>query len=175
MQVITIAGPEFRNFDWRKLSAGCVACPFFMPMEKLQNGTWPHPARLPLGCGWGGNCTAPGHEDARLELEDLHSCNLGYADSCRRMPQIRAWDAVRFAVRASALRAVSGSEESAGRIELQYVCERQHRAVEHGTLEFDAVALKWVRPHSDTRVQKMAECFLQVHLERRGGRVTEVA
>jgi hypothetical protein len=138
-----------------------------MPMEKLENGTWPHPARLPLGCGWGGHCTAPGSESDRLELEDLHNCNLGYADSCRRMPPVRVWDAVRFAVRANALRATSGGGELAGRIEVQYVCERQNRPVEHGTLEFDAVGLKWLRSHGDARVQKMAECFLQVHLEKR--------
>jgi hypothetical protein len=135
-------------------------------MEKLENGVWPHPGRLPLGCGWSGHCTAPGHEGERPEAEDLYSCNLGYADSCRRLPQERAWDAVRFAVRASALRAQC-VVAPLGRIELQYVCERGHRPVEHGTLEFDSVALKWLRMHGDVRVQKMAECFLQVVLERR--------
>lgn len=83
------------------------------------------------------------------------------------MPQVRAWDAVRFAIRASALRAKSGGEEFVGRIELQYVCERQHRPVEHGTLGFDLAGQKWLRMHSDARVQKMAECFLQAHFERR--------
>jgi hypothetical protein len=65
-----------------------------------------------------------------------------------------------------------------GRIELQYVCERAHRPSEHGTLEFDSVALKWLRGHGDPRVQKMAECFLQAHLDRRktmGGGATAVA
>jgi hypothetical protein len=149
-----------------------MACPFFMPIEKLENGTWPHPARLPLGCGWSGHCTAPGHEGDRLQLEELHSCNLGYADSCRRMPQDRVWDAVRFAMRASTLRTSNGLE-FLGRIELQYVCERKHRPGEYGTLEFDSVGLKWLRSHADPRVQKMAECFLQVHLERRGARTSE--
>jgi hypothetical protein len=144
-----------------------MACPFFMPMEKLENGTWPHPARLPLGCGWTGSCTAPGHEGDHLELEDLHNCNLGYADSCLRRPRVRVWDAVRFAVRASALRIAPSDGESAGRIELQYVCERQNRPVEHGTLEFDPISSTWLRSHGDARVQKMAECFLQVHLEKR--------
>ena len=83
------------------------------------------------------------------------------------MPPVRAWDAVRFAVRASALRTKSGAEEFVGRIELQYVCEREHRPVEHGTLDFDLVAQKWVRMHSDPRVQKMAECFLRAYFERR--------
>jgi hypothetical protein len=147
-----------------------MSCPFFMPMEKLEGGTWPHPARLPLGCGWTGYCTAPGHEGDRLEMEDLHNCNLGYADSCGRRPLVRVWDAVRFAVRANALRAGSNDGESIGRIELQYVCERESRPVEHGTLEFDAVGLKWLRSHGDARVQKMAECFLDGVLARRAAR-----
>jgi hypothetical protein len=152
-----------------------MACPFFMPVEKLESGTWPHPARLPLGCGWSGYCTVPGHEGERLELEELHHCNLGYADSCRRMPPVRLWDAVRFAVRANALRGASIDGELVGRIELQYVCERQNRPVEHGTLEFDVVTLRWPRSHCDARVQKMAECFLQVHLDRRKTRAGAAA
>ncbi len=102
-----------------------------------------------------------------MDAQELHSCNLGYADSCQRRPTVRPWDAVRFALRANALRAALGDGELLGRIELQYVCERQHRPVEHGTLEFDALALKWLRSHGDPRVQKMAECYLQEHLERR--------
>ena len=142
-----------------------MACPFFMPTGKLENGSWPHPGRLPLGCGWSGRCTAPGHEGDLLQLEELHNCNLGYADGCHRMPQDRSWDAVRFAVRASTLRESAGSELLRP-IELQYVCERKHRPVEHGTLEFDTVSQTWLRAHEDVRVQRMAECFLQVHLER---------
>jgi hypothetical protein len=155
-----------------------MACPYFMPMEKLENGLWPHPARLPLGRGWSGHCTAPGHESDRLEAEELHNCNLGYAESCRRLPQVRPWDAVRFAVRAAALRASPNDAE--GRIgempsreqviEVHYVCERQHRPVEHGMLEFDVIGLTWLRSHVDARVQKMAACFLESHIERRNVR-----
>jgi hypothetical protein len=137
-----------------------------MPMEKLEGGTWPHPARLPLGCGWTGYCTAPGHEGDRLGLEDLHNCNLGYADACPRRPAVRVWDAVRFALRANALRVASGDSEPVGRIELQYVCERENRPVEYGTLEFDPISSRWLRSHGDARVQKMAECFLQARRKR---------
>src|ERR1700685_2171868 len=152
-----------------------MACLFFLSPAELGGVAVPPPERAPLGCGWTGYCTAPGHESDRLELEDLHNCNLGYADACLRRPAVRVWDAVRFAVRANALRTIPGNEESAGRIELQYICERQNRPVEDGTLEFDAVASKWLRSHSDARVQKMAECYLRVHLERRAARATEVA
>jgi hypothetical protein len=54
-----------------------------------------------------------------------------------------------------------------GRIELQYVCERENRPVEYGTLEFDPISSRWLRSHGDARVQKMAECFLQAHRDRR--------
>ena len=63
-----------------------MACPFFMPVEKLENGAWPHPARLPLGGGWSGRCTAPGHEGeipTQSALEEF--CNLGYAARCGRL------------------------------------------------------------------------------------------
>jgi hypothetical protein len=73
------------------------------------------------------------------------------------------------------LRATSGNSEPVGRIELQYVCERENRPVEYGTLEFDAVGLKWLRSHGDVRVQKMAECYMRVHLEKRHARVTQDA
>src|SRR6266516_2526892 len=44
---------EFRQtFEARETE---LACPYFMPVAKLENGTWPHPSRLPLGCG----CTGP--------------------------------------------------------------------------------------------------------------------
>jgi hypothetical protein len=77
-----------------------VACPFFMPVEKLEDGNWLHASRLPLGCGWTGHCTAPGHENAAPSPEELRDfCNLGYAENCGRLPRERAWDSVRFGAR----------------------------------------------------------------------------
>jgi hypothetical protein len=140
-----------------------MACPFFMPMEKLENGNWLHAARLPLGCGWSGHCTAPGHEGespSQNELRDF--CNLGYAEGCRRLPQNRGWDSVRFAART-----LCGENTTAGRIQLRYVCERAHRPAEHGKLEFDPVTSQWQQRHRDGRVQRMAECFLESYLEKR--------
>ncbi len=164
-----------------------MACPFFMPVEKLENGAWPHPARLPLGGGGRGRCTAPSHEGeipAQSALEEF--CNLGYAARCGRLPPDRAWDAVRFAV-------TSGPQTKGGKgcqsnespndgksndpdvarrlpnriIQLRYVCERDHQPVEDGKLEFDAGGARWVHRHADERVQKMAECFLEYHLAKR--------
>jgi len=145
-----------------------------MPVDKFENGTWPHPARLPLGCGWGGHCTAPGHEGEVPPQQILEAfCNLGYADSCSWAPQERAWDAVRFAVTASAVDGKRREGGSAGVgatriLRLRYVCERGHLPVEHGDLEFDVSRALWLRRHDDARVQKMAECFLESYLKKKG-------
>ena len=141
-----------------------------MPLERLENGSWPHPSRLPLGCGWRGHCTAPGHEGQHPSQDVLEAfCNLGYAGSCGWAPRERVWDAVRFAVVAPTgggkRGETSASVDQVPRtIRLCYVCERSHRPVEHGEVEFDLEESKWLRRHDDPRVQKMAECFLESYL-----------
>jgi hypothetical protein len=147
-----------------------LACPFFMPVARLENGSWPHPARLPLGGGWCGRCTAPGHDGELPPQHVLEAfCNLGYASSCSWSPRERRWDAVRFAV--SAPRESASHEardvDAARVLLLRYVCERDHRPVDHGDLEFDLAQGVWVRRHADARIQKMAECFLESYLKKK--------
>ncbi len=142
-----------------------MACPFFMPMQKLENGSWLHAARLPLGCGWSGHCTAPGHEGDTPSPEDLREfCNLGYAEGCQRLPRDREWDSVRFAARTACGDAKAAAGE---RVQVRYVCERDHLPAEHGMLEFDAAEQRWEKRHRDDRVQRMAECFLASYVEKR--------
>jgi hypothetical protein len=141
-----------------------VACPFFMPMEKLEKGTWPHPGRLPLGCGWSGHCAAPGHEGEIPSEEELREfCNLGYAQGCVRFPCERSWDSIRFGAR---LICAGGNHAAESLIQVKYVCEREHRPVEHGLIEFDAVADRWVKAHPNQRLQRMAECVVESYLEK---------
>jgi hypothetical protein len=138
-----------------------MACPYFMPAERLENGSWPHPSRLPLGGGWNGHCTAPGHNGAVPERTVLESfCNLGYADGCSWAPSSRLFDAVRFAVQPQA------EKPAPPAIRLLYVCERNHRPLEAGLLLFDPAQKKWLRPHADRCIQKMAECFLESHMKK---------
>jgi hypothetical protein len=159
-----------------------MACPFFMPVEKLENGAWPHPARLPLGGGWSGRCTAPGHEGEIPQQALEEFCNLGYAARCGRLPPDRPWDAVRFAVTSGAqIKSGQGSPGTGSKtndydvtrhlpnrvVQLRYVCERDHQPVQDGKLEFDAGGARWVQRHSDERVQKMAECFMESHMAKR--------
>ncbi len=149
-----------------------MACPYFMPIEQLENGSWPHPGRLPLGCGWSGHCTAPGHEKSVPSQHVLEtSCNLGYASACDWAPADRPWDAVRFAIVAPGKAAPSvgnsGPTQPARILRIRYVCERDHRPAGQGELEFDLADCSWIRPHQDARIHKMAECFLQSYLKKK--------
>jgi len=128
-----------------------------MPVKKLEDGIWFHPSRLPLRAGWAGNCCAPGHEGDALVLEELKECNLGYAANCPRLPRERSCDAVRFAV-------ISDTGE---KLLLCFVCERDHQPMQHGTLEYEIAGGHWQSSHSDVRLQKMAECYVEGYLERR--------
>jgi hypothetical protein len=142
-----------------------LACPYFMPTARLENGNWPHPARLPLGCGWTGQCTAPGHEGESPSQHVVEAfCNLGYASSCAWAPQERAWDAVRFSVSTPEDR---NANNPARVLRLLYVCERDHLPVVHGDLLMDLEAGTWQRGHEDARIQKMAECFLESYLKKK--------
>jgi hypothetical protein len=135
-----------------------VACPFFVPTRKLDDAGWLHPSRLPLGGGWQGLCSAPGHEGAEPSDQDLHQyCNLGYAAECTWLPEDRACDAVRFSV----------AHDRGTRLLLWFVCETGHRPAQHGMLEFDVPLERWITPHPEARIQKMAECYLESYLLRR--------
>lgn len=154
-----------------------MACPFFMPIEKLQNGAWLHAHRLPLGGGWSGRCTAPGHEDETPSLEDQQNfCNLGYAETCGRLPQQRECDSIRFGARTiheakpqarSQIKDLQINEAPVQYIQVQYVRERAHRPAGHGVLHFDAALRRCAQPHADARIQRMAECYLESYLEKR--------
>jgi len=134
-----------------------MACPFFMPTERLLDGAWIHPARLPLGSGWTGHCTAPGHEGVTPELETLQQeCSLGYASSCGRVPTQREADAIRFSVQS----------ESDSQISIVYVVERNHQPAGHGNLDFRVLDRSCLNAHVDPRIQRMAECYLDAWLSR---------
>jgi hypothetical protein len=134
-----------------------VACPFFMPTERFTDAEWPHPARLPLGDGFKGHCTAPGAPRVPDDDRIRNDCNLGYARRCPHLPAQRHADAIRFSV---------GCENEA-QIVLLCVSELNHAPREHGTREYDLAARAWRSFHPDARVQRMAECYLESHLLRK--------
>ena len=143
-----------------------MACPFFMPGERFEAIPLPHRARLPLGDGWKGLCTAPGHENSVPDDRELTDfCNLGYAKGCPHLPQERTADAVRFSV----------ARDRDGSVLLFYIFEADHRPGEHGTIEYDCASRGWRSQHGDARIQRMAECYLEVYFERRDRSALESA
>jgi len=136
-----------------------LACPYFVPREILNNGSWLHPSRLPLGAGWMGACCASGEEVLADEAHIREFCNLGYAASCPHLPQTRDWDAVRFCV--------AGSSDE--QIRLQYSCERGHAPVTHGTLTYELKTESWRDVHPDARINRLAASFLYAYRIRRSG------
>jgi hypothetical protein len=129
-----------------------------MPTKKLEaQDLWPHPSRLPLGAGWQGFCCAPGHEGVQLSQPEMRECNLGYALKCPRLPQSRESDSVRFGI----------ANDSGLKLLLWFVCEAGHRPVRHGTMEFDTLLERWNTINPDSRIQKMAECYLESYLALR--------
>jgi hypothetical protein len=135
-----------------------LACPYFVPREILNDGSWLHPARLPLGAGWTGHCCASGQETAPDHSALRDFCNLGNASACPHLPRDRDWDAVRFSI----------SGTSSEQITLWYVCELAHAPVEHGKLTFHRIEERWINPHADPRVQRLAGCYLETYRARQG-------
>ena len=126
----------------------------------VNDGSWPHPARLPLGAGWSGGCCASAPETA-TEVDAAYVrdfCNLGYATTCPHLPRTRDWDAVRFSVAGC----------SAEQITLCYVCELGHAPVEHGTLTYDLSDEVWREAPSDARVLRLASSYLRAYRARGG-------
>ena len=134
-----------------------LACPFFSPTHRADDIAFPHPSRLPLGASWRGVCSAPGHEQAIPGNTELESCNLGYANSCPRLPQERSCDAVRFAI----------ANDAGETISVQFVLESNYLPAAHGLLQYDGSVRGWTLPHSSPVIQKLAECFLQSYFDRR--------
>jgi|HubBroStandDraft_1064217.scaffolds.fasta_scaffold91435_2 hypothetical protein len=133
-----------------------LACPFFVPLEIVDDGSWPHPSRLPLGAGWAGNCRASGQERPASDGHIREFCNLGYASACPHLPVSRDWDAIRFSV------ARAGQDQ----VTIGFVCELGHAPIEHGKLTFDLVSQVWLNSHRDARVQRLATCYLETYRTR---------
>ncbi len=133
-----------------------LACPFFVPLEIVNDGSWPHPSRLPLGAGWTGNCRASGQEVAASGTHIREFCNLGYATACPHLPNGRDWDAIRFSV------ACAGLEQ----VTIIFVCELDHDPIEYGELTFDLASGVWLNPHLDPRVLTLANCYVQTFRSR---------
>jgi hypothetical protein len=145
-----------------------MACPYFIPTEKFEDGAWPHRTRLPLGGAWRGLCTASRDQQIVPSDDQLRQfCNLGYAAQCPQLPAERRYDALRFSV----------ARDRDQRIDIYFVLEAGHRPGAHGVLKYDSAAGRWAVPHPDPRIQAMAACYLESYFERgqnRGAAAGEV-
>ena len=133
-----------------------MACPYFIPRAILNDGSWLHPSRLPLGAGWSGTCIASGEEQPTSDAHIRDFCNLGYATQCPHLPRERDWDAVRFSVTSS----------SPEQITLCYACELGHAPREHGSLIYDLPRDCWRNPHPDARINRLATSYLRAYRAR---------
>ena len=127
-----------------------------MHCEIVNDGSWPHPSRLPLGAGWTGNCRASGTDLAASDVHIREFCNLGYATACPHLPAHRDWDAIRFSI----------AHVSREKITVCFVCELDHAPIEHGKLVFDLFAESWLHADSDPRVLRLADAYLHTYRAR---------
>ena len=127
-----------------------------MPREIVNDGSWPHPSRLPLGAGWRGNCRASAEEQESSDAQIREFCNLGYATACPQLPRRRDWDAVRFSI----------AKVSPQQITICFVCELAHAPIDHGKLTFDLAGEVWLNSRADERVLRLATCYLQTYRAR---------
>jgi len=139
-----------------------LACPYFIPREILNDGSWAHPSRLPLAAGWSGACGAAGEEVTPGEAHIREFCNLGYAADCPHLPRWRDWDAVRFSV--------AGSNEE--QITLHYACESNHAPAAHGTLTYDVASASWRDRPADGRIERLASSYVLAYRARQRGAPT---
>jgi len=139
-----------------------MACPFFIPDERW-NADWTFPHRLPLGAGWKGTCTAPGHQNVRPGDDELKSwCNLGYA-RCSRIPTNRHADAICFAL----------GQQRDGVLRVRFACERDHLPAEHGESLDELATGLWREQHVDARLQRMAEGYVRAQMGRPASRLDQ--
>src|SRR5450432_25581 len=104
-----------------------MACPFFMPVARLDRGDWIHAPRLPLGEPYRGMChVVEGEPFDPTESDQRELCNCGYARGrCRRVPP-ESPGAVRFSV----------AEDTGDRVKITWVMEKDHSPLEFGTFEY---------------------------------------
>lgn len=135
-----------------------MACPLFYPAQKLESAAASRISGTPLGDAYEGECCArqDGHRPAEDEL--LQFCNLGYArKKCPRFPADLGPDAVRFCI----------SHDEEERFVIRYVQERDHQPWQHGWLEYDVAGRKFIEPHLNRIVNRLAEAYAEAYLRHK--------
>jgi hypothetical protein len=129
-----------------------MACPFFLPVRRLEPGPWLNPPRVPLGDPYWGSCQAD--PAAPVELPEEHQrelCNYGYARfRCPHFPEGAKEDAVRFSI----------VKDLGGCTELVYIVEKDHAPVDHGQLIYWVNEDRLEAAHASELVARQARAFV---------------
>jgi hypothetical protein len=134
-----------------------MACPYFFPTARLENGSWVIPPRVPLGDGYAGECRATAVQFQPDESHLRNFCNMGYGRGvCEQFPRDGSVDAIRFHVR----------EESAELIRIQCVAEKDCWPAGGSDLEY-SIAAREIQGANDPMVAKQAAVFVESYLRRK--------
>ncbi len=134
-----------------------MACPYFYPTARLDQGSWIVPPRLPLGDAYAGECRANGNAVQPGEKHVRQICNTGYGRGCcERFPAGAATDAVRFHV----------AQDSGTLIRLQYVLEKNCWPVENGVMECSTTPPE-ISGTENAILRGQGAAFVESYLRRR--------
>lgn len=132
-----------------------MACPYFYPVEPLEDAAW-RPAHLPLGDAYRGECRASGdpYRPGSEELKTL--CNMGYGRGrCSRFAG--GPDAARFLI----------VRDTGAGIVISYALERDHLPLEHGRLVYDPAVGSFVTPQGGANIRQQAGAYVRAYLRRK--------
>jgi hypothetical protein len=134
-----------------------MACPYFYPVERLEESAWRKHPRLPLGDPYAGVCRADAmHEWAPDEATLKECCNVGYArERCPHFPRDGNPDAFRFSV----------VSDEGGRLKIFYIAEWGHAPADHGTFEY--AGGKLLNGHAGETLAKQARAYAESYLRRK--------
>lgn len=128
-----------------------MACPYFVPMQRLADNQLVESWKMPLGGVFAGECRVTGVEPWRPGEERLRSCcNTGYAAGrCDRFPADAVADIVRWLM----------VEEWDGGARLRYVFEKDHHPAGQGLIDLPS--------QDDIALAAQAQSYFKSYLERK--------
>ncbi len=134
-----------------------MACPYFYPLEP--DPEWHKHPRLPLGDPYTGLCQVDPLREAQPDLPTLHAfCNRGYARGrCPRFPAAAHADGHRFSV----------IQEEGANLRIFYVAERDHRPLDHGTIEYSTDQCRFVDGDGGRLFLRQAQAYIESYLRRK--------
>ncbi|MDQ2899948.1 MAG: hypothetical protein M3Y07_09130 [Acidobacteriota bacterium] len=135
-----------------------MACPYFYPLETMDERRWPGPPRLPLGDPYAGVCRARAEPHAPGESAMRDLCNQGYArGACAEFPERSGPDAVRFNI----------GRDSGGVVRIAFIVESDHLPYGHGAFEYSRESGQVSPAPAEETLRKQAEAYLESYLRRK--------